>query len=204
MKNKIFTIVITGSASSGKSSILKALAMKLRSEGVPVITFQETATELLESGFNVNINKKLFQSSLFDFQLSKERIYREYMASSAIGKSVFLIDRGLLDGAIYINDEAFSDIIFKYGFTAESILARYDAIIQLQPSAFVTDYNKSVNNESRMEDSAEECFIQDKKLQKLYLSHRNYHYVKSEKSLETKLENVLSIIKNIIEGYDIV
>ena len=198
MKNKIIIIVITGAASSGKTTVIKMLSKQMASEGIPVFTLQETATELLESGFNTATDKKLFQSSLFDFQFSKERIYREYIASFAKEKAVLLIDRSLLDGAVYISDEDFSDIIFKYGLTKKSILARYDAVIQLQTSAFVTDYSRSDNNEYRIEESAEECIGQDKKLKELYLTHDNYSYVKSEADFDAKFNRVCSIVKSLI------
>lgn len=201
MENNIITIVITGAASSGKTSIMRELSCQLKSQDILVYTLQETATELLESGFSSRINKKLFQSSLFDFQLSRECIYREYISSFINKTAVLLIDRSLLDGAVYISDEDFHDIISKYGMTRQSILARYDAVIQLQSSVLVEDYQQTKNNEYRQEISAEECIAQDRMLKELYHNHSNYEYIKAEADFETKLANAAFTVQEIIKAH---
>lgn len=56
------TIVITGSAASGKSKIIRKLAYTLTNKSFTVFVLPETATELLEAGFDSLSNKLQFQT----------------------------------------------------------------------------------------------------------------------------------------------
>ena len=135
------TIVITGSAASGKSKIIRRLAYTLTNKGFATFVLPETATELLEAGFDSLSNKMQFQTTLFDLQLEKE-IYRNHIENLYDKNTVLLLDRGLADGAVYIEPNDFEEIIRRHNLTVQGILQRYDSVIQLQPCVMVCELSK--------------------------------------------------------------
>lgn len=192
------TIVITGSAASGKSKIIRRLAYTLTNKGFAAFVLPETATELLEAGFDSLSNKMQFQTTLFDLQLEKEIIYRNHIENLYDKNAVLLLDRGLADGAVYIEPNDFEEIIRRHNLTVRGILQRYDSVIQLQPCVMVCEYSRDSNNAFRVEKSGNECLEQDKKLKHLYSAHRRYYYVNAEEDINIKFENVLKIIMKIM------
>lgn len=192
------TIVITGSAASGKSKIIRKLACTLTNKGFSVFILPETATELLEAGFDSSSNKMQFQTTLFDLQLEKEIIYQNHIEKLYDNSAVLLLDRGLADGAVYIAPNDFEEIIRRHNLTVRSILQRYDSVIQLQPCVMVCEYSRDSNNAFRVEKSGKECLEQDEKLKQLYSAHRHYYYVDAEEDINIKFENVLKIITKIV------
>lgn len=188
------TIVITGSAASGKSKIIRRLAYTLTNKGFSALVLPETATELLEAGFDSLSNKMQFQTTLFDLQLEKEIIYRNHIEKLYDKNAVLLLDRGLADGSVYIAPNDFEKIIRRHNLTIRDIIHRYDYIIQLQPCVMICEYSRDSNNAFRVEKSGKECLEQDEKLKQLYSAHRHYYYVNAEEDINIKFENVLKII----------
>ena len=192
------TIVITGSAASGKSKIIRKLAYTLTNKSFTVFVLPETATELLEAGFDSLSNKLQFQTTLFDLQFKKETIYQNHIEKLYDKRAILLLDRGLADGAVYIEPNDFEEIIRRHNLTVRSILQRYDSVIQLQPCVVVREYSRDSNNAFRVEKSGKECLEQDEKLKQLYSAHRHYYYVDAEEDINIKIENVLKIITKIV------
>lgn len=192
------TIVITGSAASGKSKIIRKLAYTLTNKSFTVFVLPETATELLEAGFDSLSNKLQFQTTLFDLQFKKETIYQNHIEKLYDKRAILLLDRGLADGAVYIEPNDFEEIIRRHNLTVRSILQRYDSVIQLQPCVVVREYSRDSNNAFRVEKSGKECLEQDEKLKQLYSAHRHYYYVDAEEDINIKFENVLKIITKIV------
>lgn len=123
------TIVITGSAASGKSKIIRRLAYTLTNKSFATFVLPETATEFLEAGFDSLSNKMQFQTTLIDLQLEKEIIYRNHIENLYDKNAVLLLDRGLADGAVYIEPNDFEEIIRRHNLTVRGILQRYDSVI---------------------------------------------------------------------------
>ena len=123
------TIVITGSAASGKSKIIRRLAYTLTNKSFATFVLPETATEFLEASFDSLSNKMQFQTTLFDLQLEKEIIYRNHIENLYDKNAVLLLDRGLADGAVYIVPNDFEEIIRRHNLTVRGILQRYDSVI---------------------------------------------------------------------------
>lgn len=192
-------IVVTGSASSGKTSVLDRLSADLSRMGYRVFVLSETATELLKAGFDCTTQTFLFQKTLFSLQHAREQIYRSYITAYPAERAVLLLDRALPDGAVYIDRTRFQEILSLFGFTCETLLRRYDAVIQLQPSAVVTEYEKESNNAYRVETDARECFRQDEALRALYAAHPRYRYVEARQDMEEKYRDVLRIVQGLLD-----
>ena len=191
------TIVLTGAAASGKTKIINMLLSDLLHNGYDALMLSETATEMMRGGFPARRRVVLFQKTLFDLQYARENAYMEYLESVS-DDSVCLLDRSLADGSIYTARSDYVRFASRYGLTLESILDRYDAVIQLQPSVLVCEYDRESNNNVRLETSGAECLTQDEALRGLYSAHRNYFYVAAEINFDDKYKNVLKIVEGIL------
>jgi len=111
---KIYSIVLTGGPSAGKSTIIQFVKKyfdkynsnkKPDSEKIYVLTLNEIATHLSNQGITfTGYNEGIFQKLIMSNQISMEKTI--YMYAEAIAKHydkvVILMDRGLVDGKAYI------------------------------------------------------------------------------------------------------
>lgn len=189
----ITTICITGCAASGKSTIVQKLQNDLREiTALDLIVLPETATELLQAGFSSSSNKLLFQRKLFQLQLAKELVYRNYVLETR-RPALLLLDRSALDGKIYLEPSEFESILLENNITVNEILKSIDIVIQLAPAPA---YNREKNNAYRLESSVDEILEQDRDLKRVYSVHPNYHYIESTVDFQEKYDRVLKIIED--------
>ena len=191
------TLVVSGAAISGKTTVIEEVSKTLKKQGRVVFTLSETATELLKAGFDPSSNRLLFQKSLFELQLTREQNYREHISSlenETAKNALLILDRALLDGETYISESDFSSIVSQQGLTKKKILESYDAVIQLQ---YASCFYGKKGNEFRIETSITECIMQDRLLKLAYASHACYRYVASESDIKKKIKNTLAVIEEL-------
>ncbi|MEM6313152.1 MAG: ATP-binding protein [Planctomycetota bacterium] len=138
-------VVLTGAPGSGKTTIAARLAADR-----PGLTYiAEAATHIYSSrGLRWDridtATRRDVQRSIYRHQLEQE---------AAAGDGPVLLDRGTVDGAAYWPDgpDAYwADL----GTTHQAELARYDAVILLEPSVVVGVYDGESSNAVRFEDEA--------------------------------------------------
>lgn len=122
MKNR--KIVLIGGPCGGKTGSIKFLSKELSSQGYSVNIVGETATSLLKLGYMPNSN-----ISTFDFQnlLFKIQFLNEYLSENMSG--ILLCDRGIFDGKVYINDDAFQKILGLNMVKENEIFSTYDGAL---------------------------------------------------------------------------
>ncbi len=110
---KIYSIVLTGGPSAGKSTIIQFVKKyfnkynsdKADNQKILVLTLNEIATHLINQGVTYTGKiETLFQKLVLSNQISMEDTIYTYAKelSEYYGKIVILMDRGLIDGKAYL------------------------------------------------------------------------------------------------------
>ena len=97
-----------------------------KARGYRVLNVPESATVLLSGGFSPADDPLIFQESILDLQLAVEKTFnRQAAAFASRGELVVvLLDRGLLDGAAYMERAEWLNMLDRKGLdevTAHSI-----------------------------------------------------------------------------------
>lgn len=201
-KNNIKSIVLTGGPCAGKSEGVEELKKFLTDLNYKVITIPELATETRQNGFICSegtISQIDFQKVIFEMQIFKEDLYKKVMRKSE-EKVVLLLDRGLLDGKVYLPEKEFKKILDIHKLTEEEIFKRYDAVFHMESTA-VGDaefYNRETN-QYRFS-SAEQAKLQEKKTIEIWSKHKNFHFIPIEEEFENKIQNLKELVLKEING----
>ncbi len=168
----IAMLVLTGGPCSGKTSVMEALANDPRAHAVP-----EVATILIGQlgvkPFGARGQNVRFQIALRRVQIIFEALAR--LQARADGKSVVVMDRGVLDACAYLPDG--KESYHKYfGVSADDDGKRYKAVAQLSvPDEAIFEANRR-NNPSRRE-SHQEAVILGHKICESWIGHGNYLHI---------------------------
>ena len=196
---KIFKIVLTGGPCAGKTKSLNFIKEKFENEGKKIVTINETATELMSSGFDFKKHTIWeVQNSIFNHQYQKEKA--AILDAEKNNDDVFIIcDRGLLDGKAYMNEEDYVKMIGEYGFSKkEDLLKRYDLVIYLQsvsidrPQLF-----ESESNHFRKSNLGQAKLL-DEKVKNIWKKHPNFCEIPTFDKFEDKLDRLISTLENFI------
>ncbi|HJJ16746.1 MAG TPA: ATP-binding protein [Bacilli bacterium] len=123
-------IAFTGGPCGGKSTSLNYFKEQLKKENYNIGIVSETATELLSLGILPGNNITLidFQNLLFKIQFIKE-----YKKENE--KQILLCDRGLLDGNVYLENNAFEKILFDNRIKKDELISTYDGVLYFKTIA---------------------------------------------------------------------
>lgn len=189
--SKNIKVVITGGPGGGKTTALDLFRREL-SHDVAVVP--EAASILFQGGlprsdqFNV---KKCTQKAIYQLQKSLESIQ-----SSLNPEKLLICDRGTLDGAAYWPEE--EDLFYEYMQTSyKEEINSYDAVIFFETAA--SNGNSINSNNPVRTETLNEAIELDKKLQKIWSKHPNYHFVPSTQSFVKKIMFGIMTIENVIE-----
>ena len=132
-------IVFTGGPCAGKSSALDRVGTWLGACGLQVFRVPEASTLLLGGGIQVAgqplLAMRTFQRGVVEVQLALERAFFAFAGASGQA-SVLLLDRGIPDGAAYLPESAWEELLTELGLVHRDLRdARYDAVIHLMTAA---------------------------------------------------------------------
>jgi predicted ATPase len=186
---KIYSIVLTGGPSAGKSTIIQFVKKyfnkynsdKKDNEKILVLTLNETATHLINQGVSFTmLEPKLFQELVMSTQISMEKTLYDYAESLKIyyDKVVILMDRGLIDEKAYLIEKELDDIVEENwngllkGLKLESKykehLSKYDIIIHIVTGAQGSGFFYTTENNAARTETATQALELDKKTLKVW------------------------------------
>src|SRR6478609_2552423 len=114
MNPAIHRVVLTGGPCAGKSTALLRVGDWLSSSGLHVFRVPEASTLLLSGGIRVAGQPlaalRTFQRGIVEVQLALERAFFAFAKASG-EPTVLLLDRGVPDGAAYLPQEAWADLL---------------------------------------------------------------------------------------------
>ena len=131
-------------------------------------------------------------------QIAQEQV-AEQVASHYSGKTLILLDRGLLDAAAYVEAHILEDLLAQHNLSRAWILAsRYDGVVHMVSAAdWAEAYYTLANNESRTE-SIEQAKQLDYALRGIYASTSGLRIIDNSTSFEEKLQRVEAAIFDIL------
>jgi predicted ATPase len=186
-------IVLTGGPGAGKSRISDALAA---ADPSGIYHVHEAATQVYQSlgsrwdRMDVT-NRKSAQRQIYRLQVDQEA----RAAAAARPDQILLLDRGTIDGAAYWPDGP-DAYWLDLGTTLPRELARYDAVIWLQTSAVLGEYDGDQSNPVRFE-APEAAIASGQLLRKLWGGHPNLKMVDAFKEFDEKIAAVSAVLKSL-------
>lgn len=138
----VYKVVFTGGPCGGKSSSLASVVDRLSSLGFKTYASPEIATILIGAGARPVFpgwtpeTLARFQESIIRTSIAIE----DALVSIALEcdePSVILLDRGISDGAAYVDAQTWDNILGNCGLTVDDAMARYDCVVHLVTAALV-------------------------------------------------------------------
>ena len=205
---QISRIVITGGPCAGKSTAMSWIQKEFTKLGYHVIFINESATELINAGVNMNAcaSKLEFQKAIMELQRKKEEIY--YQAALKMNKEKILLicDRGTLDSKAYVNDLEFQNLLRVSNTNEIELRDNYDAVFHLVTAAKgAREYYTLDNNPARGE-SVEEAIKADEKILQAWMGHPHLRVIDKSTDFNTKLQRLMNEITSFLgepEPYEI-
>ena len=188
---EIIKVVLTGGPCGGKSSALPYIKQELEKLGLTVLTIDERATILINSGEKPeNMGVVQFQKELFKQAYEEEKAVISKASSLNVDKVVILFDRGLLDGRAFVSEAEFSSFISEYGLNEEQIRNSYDAVFHLVTAAEgAEDYYNCINNTARTETS-EEARTNDKRILSAWTGNNHLRIIDNSTDFTGKMNRL--------------
>ena len=194
-------IVLTGGPCGGKTTFLDALEKEL---GANIVIVPEAATILLSGGF-LEPNKDVtwsenwqtaFEYAVFHLQKSIE----DTAVSQAKEKGVSLLvcDRGSLDAAVFLPG-GLDQAQLLLGLDVKSERLRYDAVLHLESLATADPSGYGSAGNSHRIESVDRAQKMERLSQEVWSQHKNYHFIDGKRSIDSKIDQALNLVKEILE-----
>lgn len=205
---QISRIVITGGPCAGKSTAMSWIQKEFTKLGYRVIFINESATELINAGVNLNSCSSTleFQKAILDLQRKKEEIY--YQAATKMNKDKILLicDRGTLDCKAYVSDLEFQNLLRLSNTNEIQLRDNYDAVFHLVSAAKgASEYYTLANNPARRE-NVDEAIIADDKILNAWTGHPHLRVIDNSTDFNEKLQRLMLEITSFLgepEPYEI-
>jgi hypothetical protein len=162
---------------------------------VPIFSYYTGASSHLRGMLNLESG---VQNTVMDMQLTIEDSFERVLRAK--GKpGVLLCDRGLMDGAAYMDPHAWEEFLRKRNTSAAEIReGRYNAVFHLVTAADGAEaYYTLENNEARTE-TAEEARSLDHLTRKAWIGHPKLFVLDNSTDFEGKLNKLVDIVTDLV------
>lgn len=140
-----------------------------------------------------------FQEFIIDMQLSNEKIFDNVTKFYDPDKVIIFYDRGIMDGAAYVDKSEFAKLLNKKGLTVSEVMSRYDAVFHLVTAAdgaeaFYSwnDPNKEdVGNNAARRESPEEARIKDRLTLNAWIGHPHLRVFDNSTDFKGKVDRII-------------
>lgn len=173
--------MLTGGPCGGKSTALAILSQKLPEYGITPLMVPEVPTLVFSSGVKVqdmvaNWARNLaFQKQLIVTQLAMEKSWEEFARLQLGEHKVLICDRGAMDGAAYMDKNAFEKMVEDMGMRIVDLRdGRYDAVFHLVTAANGAEKFYTLGNNAARHESPEEARALDGKTANAWNGHDHF------------------------------
>ncbi len=200
-------VVITGGPCAGKSTGLATIEQELTERGFKVFVLEELATILINSGAAPSvIGNEAFQELLISLGSEREKAYKEIAENytKEYGKPVvILLDRGILDGKAFMDDEMFERVWGKLSESIVEVRDEYDAVIHLTTAAKGAEEFYTLENNSARTETIEEAILNDDAILEAWMGHPHLRIVENMEdgvpiTFEQKIDHLLREIFSLL------
>ena len=191
----IHRIVFTGGPCAGKSSALDRVGTWLAACGLQVFRVPEASTLLLSGGIHVAgqslLTMRTFQRGIVEVQLAMENAFLAFARASE-KETVLLLDRGIPDGAAYLPDSAWAELLGEFGHVHDRLRdERYDAVVHLMTAAIGAEAHYGTLTNAVRYETLEEAREVDERLRLAWRGHPQLSILDNATDFETKMRRVL-------------
>ena len=183
-------VVVTGGPGAGKTAFLEVAQRQFCRH---VLVLPEAASVLWKGGFPRRTSlpaRRAAQRAIVRVQVELQRIALEE------GRPALIVcDRGTLDGLAYWPGEP-ADYFADLGTTRDAELARYAAVIHMQPPSREHGYLSS----ALRPESAEEAASIDERIGLAWANHPRRFLIESEQDFLVKLQRGVEILRREVPG----
>lgn len=200
---KITSIVLTGGPCGGKSTSLAVLEQELTNKGYIVITPEEVATKVINSGVRPDVvGVKEFEKLLISYQYDRDTNYinmlnRVYKDKDS--KVVIIFDRGIQDCKAFITNEQYSEILYELGLSEVNILSMYDGVFNLVTAAKGAEEHYTLENNKARTETPQEAIQRDEGCIKAWTGHNHLRIIDNEnKTFRKKMDKLLEEVYTLL------
>lgn len=229
----IYRILLTGGPHSGKTSAMLLLQDYLEKMRVPTVVVPESATRIISSlgSYAVTLcqhHQHLFQVNVVLTQKSNELVLEQLaqamhrstlMTRPALAPVVMIFDRGVLDGAAFVDNNIQWDAIMKasdtkIGYTTiggevkptlrMQGLPCFDLVVHMQSCAcgsMDTYSHVSPSTHTTRLHGRDDAVIADKFLYDMYCSHDNFVFIPCQTDFQRKIDMLLEHIQHLLHPF---
>jgi len=197
---EIKKIVLTGGPCAGKTTAFSKINEEITKNGYKVLFLQETATELINSGFNANTCKNLleFQTMIAKLQLYKEQLFLEFAKNMPYDKILVVCDRGVPDNKAFLGQKDYNKLLKILNKTEIQVRDNYDAVFHLCSCAKGAEKYYSLNNNSARTETLEQARESDDKIISAYTGHPHLRIIDNSTNFEDKMKRLIEEIRVLL------
>ena len=203
---KLFKFVLTGGPCSGKTTASARLQAYLSERGFRVFIVPEAATILFLNGAapsDFGLYPKTgvaFQHFVLSSQIHLEDAFTKYAQATGC-RCVLLCDRGLMDGAAYVTEAEFNDVLAAQGLdVVRARDNRYNAVLHLVTAADGAEDHYTLANNMARHEGPSEARSQDSKTQAAWAGHPHHLIIDNEDGItfEQKMEKLVGLVAGYV------
>lgn len=179
-------VVVTGGPGAGKTALLEVVQNNFCRH---VVILPEAATILWHGGFprrDTVPARRAAQRAIVRVQLELQR-----MALEEGTPSLIVCDRGTLDGAAYWPGDA-DEYYAELGINRDHELARYAAVIHMQPPPRQHGYQQTLTRP----ESAEQAAVADERILAAWAGHPRRLMIPSDADFLRKIETGVTLLRD--------
>ena len=196
MEKKVFKFVLTGGPCGGKSTALSAITQMFSSRGYTVLVVAESATELILSGVHPWTPERkhimAFEYAITAKQILKEDLYEDIIQEIPSDKILVIYDRGIIDAAAFIPDDAFDEILSDFSLTRTQVFARYDAVFHLVTAANGAAQFYTLENNAARSETPEQAIDLDNKTIRAWTGHQHLRIIDNSTDFAGKINRLIA------------
>ncbi len=207
---RVSFIAIGGGPCAGKSTMMSVTGQRLEDAGMRVIKIEESATKLINRGFSPFADWKdprAFQKHVLVSILNAEReAYDAARDLPTVKHSVFLCDRGALDGIAYVGRETFEKTADELGLSVGKLMSHYKMAIHLVTAADGAEEFFTLANNAARSETPEQARSLDKKTLAAWHGHPSLRIIDNSTGFDEKIRrafNELARKLNMPEAFEI-
>ncbi len=205
MQEEIPMIAIGGGPCAGKTTYLSFVKEKLSDFNLMVFLLPETATILINSGFDPRIFKGeeellKIQEAIFNTQLNLEEQWTDTVNKLRCHlnnkqKPVIICDRGIKDIEDYLPIRCagyFETLAKCRSHNTADLMNKYKGVIHLVTAADGAEQFYTLENNQARRETAEEARIVDKRIQNCWVGHPHLKVIDNSTGFESKMKRALA------------
>lgn len=193
-------IVLTGGPCAGKSTGISIIEQRLSNMGYRVITFSESATDVINSGVKpIDIGGEDFQKLLVEVQIARDKLYSSIIEKKYKKDKVIVIhDRGIMDGMAYCEEDKFIKVLNECNHSVQSVYNLYDGVFHLVSAAIGAEEFYTLSNNNARTETVEEAREADRRTLNAWIGHPHLRVINNETNFEGKMNRLMKEILGLL------